>query len=142
MSKLDEHILKDQISLDKEERLRLGEYRNLNDNGYMARAAIWSHVMIDDPIPNELKPILQEILLEKFTGKKQVETKNKWRLLVQDVALHIALTNEKQETAIEQIALENNVNPETLLRKYKDGKYRNIKNSIFQTIENNKNSIE
>lgn len=133
MDYFEKNIKRNPISQDDRDRLHQKDFENLNDGGYTARLAIWAYVEIDEPIPNELKSFLREILLEKFPSKKPNDTKNKWTTLVKEVAFHILQTGDTRDVAIVKVAaLHDGINEDTLKGKYQKGKYRKIKDEILK----------
>ena len=120
---------KKSIILSDEEHLHLLDFRQ--DDGTLARYAIWAYVEEDIPIPNELKPILLEILQQDYKGKSKAVTAANWVIRVKEVAFAIRDLGLTQERAIDKIAAEHNLNFETLERNYKDSKYKHIKDPIL-----------
>lgn len=131
MNHIEKNIKRNPITQDDRDRLHQKDFENLRDGGATARMAIWAYVENDEPIPNELKPILQEILLEDFTGKNQYQTKSKWLTLVKEVAFQIQKSGDTIENAVTTIANHNNVHIDTLLKEYKSKKFRKLKDEIL-----------
>ncbi len=134
MDHFEKNIKRNPITQDDRDRLLQKDYENLKDGGYTARLAIWAYAEVDEPIPNELKPFLRELLLGNFRGKKQKNTANKWLDLIKEVAFHINKTGDTNEDACEYVAsLYDEINADTLYGEYKRGKYRKIKDQILNS---------
>jgi len=93
----------------------------------IARSEIWRCVENDQPIPNELKPILLEVLQTKYPKMGNVVTAKKWRVRVSEV---IYLTRGIKQTgypdvsgkltrtaAIKLVATKHILDPNTLTRE-------------------------
>ncbi|MDA7855862.1 hypothetical protein N9A51_01385 [Pseudomonadales bacterium] len=106
-------------------------HKHFYRNKTIARHAIWRYVEADIPIPNELKPILLEILKEDYVGKAAKETAAYWLILVKAVAFTIVQEGLTRDVAIEKIAKQYDQHFDTLERRYRDGKYSKIKKSIL-----------
>ena len=110
----------------------------LNADELTRRQAIWRYVEEDLPIPNELKPILLALLESDFTGKPKLTNDQFWRILVKEIEFlkkgiqidDIPKPTLSQNEAIEATANKYGIEFETLERRYKDGKYRKLKEAI------------
>jgi len=102
----------------------------LKDQGYIARQAIKAYVEQDEPIPNELKAILFKILDQDYPKKKTKETEAFWRTKITEVCFLIKYDELTTNIAIQRVAFDNDIESSTLERRYKDGKYRRIKDTI------------
>lgn len=117
------------LILSNNEHLQMLDFRQ--DDGADARYAIWAYVEEDIPIPNELKPILLELLQQNYKGKSKAVTAANWTIRIREVAFAIRQFSLTQEKAIEKVAAEHNLHFETLERNYKDTKYKRIKDPIL-----------
>jgi hypothetical protein len=116
----------------------------LNDGGHSAREAIRAYVESNEPIPNELKSILFDILDQDFKGKSKSKTAAFWHLIIKEVIFKIkgiyisengdVVLDEtmamKRVDAIAQVAEEHFLDQDTVERNYKSGKYRRIKDAF------------
>ncbi|SMR77649.1 hypothetical protein [Marinobacterium sediminicola] len=109
-------------------------HNDFAQNPLSARHAIWAYVEQDIPIPNELKPILLEVLQEPFKGKSTAITKRYWTLLIQEVIFMVAEEGINQTDAIERVAERHGVKVDTLTRRYNDGNFRNLRSAMIQHL--------
>lgn len=120
-------------------------YRDyLMDSGQIARQAIRAYVENDEPIPNELKPILYEILQQNFKGKRRAKKAAYWKNIVKEVVFlteGIYLSKEgdieqndefakTRDKAIEQVANLHGLTVETVERRYRSSCYRPLKDAL------------
>lgn len=130
------------ITLSENELVMQQDY--LNDGGYLAREAIRAHVENNEPIPNELKSILFDLLDQNFKGKSKSLTVAYWDLIVKEVifktqGIYISENGDiehdeslamTRDDAIEQVAKEQGIEADTVARNYQSGKYRKIKDLL------------
>ena len=128
MSTLNKHIKRFSVHLNDDEKIQHQDY--LKDGGYNARVAIWEYVAINEPIPNELKPILRDILQLNFKGKSTRETSSFWRSRVMDTLFLMQEESITTEAALEKISNRYQIEYVTLERNFKMKKYRRIKDAI------------
>ena len=99
----------------------------LQDNGYIARVAIAEYVENDEPIPNELKAILYNILQIDYKGKPKDETNASNLNLVKEVIFLIRLENMQVCEAINQVAINHNRDVSSLKRMYESSEFKDLK---------------
>ena len=113
-------------------------------NANLVRHAIWEYVENDQPIPNELKGFLLEILQQDFKGKSISITQEFWDIKVKEVIFlmeGIYPTNDPnhdseikdpmpKEKALIKVSSDSGLGFSTLERRFDDGKYKPIKDII------------
>lgn len=99
-----------------------------------ARQAIWAYVEEDIPIPNELKPILLNILQEPFKGKPTAVNRRYWTLLVTEVIFMATEEGITQTEAIERVAVLYDEKVDTLTRRYNDGSFRSLRSNMLKHL--------
>tara|TARA_B110000091_G_C13671716_1_gene414036 strand:+ start:127 stop:537 length:411 start_codon:yes stop_codon:yes gene_type:complete len=99
-----------------------------------ARQAIWAYVEEDIPIPNELKPILLNILQEPFKGEPTAVKRRYWTLLVTEVIFMATEEGITQTEAIERVAVLYDEKVDTLTRRYNDGNFRSLRSNMLKRL--------
>jgi hypothetical protein len=83
----------------------------------LARKTIWSFVVQNQPVPQELKPILLSILSSDYNGKGKQVTKQFWDLITIEIKnmvedKEMSVTDAISEVAEKQMLAEKTVNQE------------------------------
>ncbi|WP_417706507.1 hypothetical protein [Rheinheimera aquimaris] len=114
------------------EQLELLEgYKRLNP--IEIRVMLWDLVETNTPIPKELRPFLAEILSE--LPKRDIRPYRDLKL-VEEMAFDIYSEDITIEQAAARLSVKYSIEPETISRIYKSGKYSKFKKMIKRGVKN------
>lgn len=126
------------VKLTDDELRKYSDYSN--SDARIARNEIWKCVENDQLIPNELKPVLLDLLQAEYKGMTKPPKKHNWDIIIKEISylrkgilmddyseITGALT---KEAAVKLVAGKYSRDADSVDREYRKPKYKNIKNSI------------
>ena len=102
----------------------------------MARKTIWAYVVNDQPVPQELKPLLFSILSSDYVGKNKQLTKQYWDIVTHEIYSLMKSSGVSAVSAIETIAKKYNLTEKTVNQEYYSPKRLHIRSERTSKLPN------